>query len=344
MAPRAIITSRGGEVAIRRQSEQTAAAERGGFEFRLLRDCSGQPFRRVAPRLPGSCSPRLDAIREFEPDYLFCPPIPEDPLEGVHVDHLDVAQAIRSVAYLINVPQALTPEYPAPPGPHPFVPTPVILNTYDGYMAGGHGHDLAIDITEVADQVADLAWCHESQLREWLPWIDRHNIAVPSDPLGWRVQFRELDGSTEGGAGNRTSGTYEVFWVTAWGVVPTLERLLAEFPGISPEASRLERLGRRLAGWRAAAGRGRRFMGVGSLANYLEHLDSEMRRGLRAPGGLPHRITLEVPFTVRSTPEAGLVFEPVSEPISSESRATPFIDFGWSGIRRMAVDGRPIRG
>jgi len=242
-------------VATRREKEQSAAAELGGFEFRLLRDRSGQAFREGRLHASPELLPALwQAIREFEPDYLFCPPIPEDPLEGVHVDHLDVAQAIRSVAYLINVPQAFTPEYPAPSGPHPFVRTPVILNTYDGYMAGGHGHDLAVDITEVADQVADLAWCHESQLREWLPWIDRHNIAVPADPLAWRGQFRSLMDRRRTALGIERPGNYEVFRVTAWGVVPTLERLLADFPGISPEASRLERLGRRLAGWRAAAG------------------------------------------------------------------------------------------
>lgn len=242
-------------IAARRLQEQSAAAGLGQFEFQLLRDRTGQAFREGRLHASPELLPALwQAIREFEPDYLFCPPIPEDPLEGVHVDHLDVAQAVRSVAYLINVPQAFTPEYPAPGGAHRFVRTPVILNTYDGYMAGGHGHDLAIDISEVADHVADLAWCHESQLREWLPWIDRHNIAVPADPLVWRGQFRKLMDRRRSALGIERPGNYEVFRVTAWGVVPTLERLLADFPGVTPDASRLENLGRRLAAWRAAAG------------------------------------------------------------------------------------------
>src|SRR5690606_18965871 len=100
-------------------------------------------------------------IREFEPDYLFCPPVPSDVLAGVHVDHLDVAQAVRSVAYLINVPHAFTPEYPADETRSVPVRTPVILNTYDGYLAQRSRYDLAVEITSVADRVAEYAWCHE---------------------------------------------------------------------------------------------------------------------------------------------------------------------------------------
>lgn len=242
-------------VAGRRFQEQVAAASLGGFEFELLKDREGVPFREGRLHASVGLLPALwKAIRDFEPDYLFCPPIPEDPLEGVHVDHLDVAQSIRSVAYLLNVPQAFTPEYPAGEAPHRFVQTPVILNTYDGYMAGGNGHDLAIDVSEVADLVADLAWCHESQLREWLPWIDRHNLMTPTDKVAWRQQFRGLLERRRRTLGIELSGAYEVFRVTAWGVVPTLERLLADFPAVSPTGSRLERLGQRLARWRSAGG------------------------------------------------------------------------------------------
>ena len=60
------------------------------------------------------------AIRDFEPDYLFCPPLPGDPLAGVHTDHLTVAQAVREVAYLINVPHALRRNIrPTKRVPHP---------------------------------------------------------------------------------------------------------------------------------------------------------------------------------------------------------------------------------
>jgi len=61
-------------------------------------------------------------------------------------------------------------------------------------------------------------------------------------------------------------------------------------------------------------------MAPASLAQYLEHLNREVRRGFAAPGGFPHRLTLEVPFTARSNPEAGLSFEPVEGGNPGEAR------------------------
>lgn len=244
------------QTAERRRREQEAAARLGAFEFRQLVDRSGSPFREARLHAAVDFLPALwKEIRAFEPDYLFCPPLIENPLAGVHVDHWDVAHAVRSVAYLINVPHAFTPEYPADETKSTFVRTPVILNTYDGYMAGGHGHDLAVDISGVADRVADLAWCHESQLKEWLPWIDRHNLSISATANGWREQYRAILARRKVALGIRAEGLFEVFQVTAWGMVPTLEQLQRDFHGLlSSEASQLDRLAERLRAWHAAAG------------------------------------------------------------------------------------------
>ncbi len=239
----------------RRFEEQTAAARLAGVEFRLLRDREARPFREARLHVSPDLLPALwREIRAFEPDYLFCPPLPDDPLLGVHVDHLDVAQAIRSVAYMINVPHAFTPEFGGEEGSAVPVRTPVVLHTYDGYMAGGHGHDLAVDIDKVADLAADLAWCHASQLQEWLPWVNRHNLEAPPSREAWRPQFREILRRRQRALRITAPGLFEVFRVSAWGEVPTLEHLQRDFPRLSAEASHLERLGARLAAWRAAAG------------------------------------------------------------------------------------------
>lgn len=240
----------------RRLAEQEHAGRLGGFEVRLLRDRQARPFREARLHASAEFLPALwREIREFEPDYLFCPPLPESPLVGVHVDHLDVAHAVRSVAYMINVPHAFSPEFPEPTGSSPVsVRTPVILTTYDGYMAGGHGHDVAVDISSVVDLAADLAWCHESQLREWLPWVDRHNLSIASSGEQWRSQYRAVLDRRRAALGVSTTGAFEFFNVTAWGVVPTLAQLLRDIPGVGADASRLERLGQRLAAWHAAAG------------------------------------------------------------------------------------------
>lgn len=242
--------------AARRWVEQENAASLGGFEVRLLKDRHGYAFREARLHLAAEFLPSLwREIREFEPDYLFCPPVPESSLVGVHVDHLDVAQAVRSVAYMINVPHAFSPEYPrAESMPARSIRTPVILNTYDGYMAGGHGHDVAVNITMAADRAADLAWCHESQLQEWLPWVDRHNLAIAQDRESWRQQYRSVLERRKRALGIEGQGVFEVFNVTAWGVVPTLDQILRDFPTIDAEASRLERLSRRLDLWRSASG------------------------------------------------------------------------------------------
>lgn len=243
------------DTALRRWREQEASASLGGFEVRLLRDSQGVPFREGRLHAsPGFLPALWREIRAFEPDYLFCPPVPEDPLAGMHVDHRDVADAIRSVAYLINVPHAFTPEYPADETHATPVKTPVILNTFDGYLVEGHQWDLAVDISPVTDLVADLAWCHESQLREWLPWVDRHHLSAPSDSKAWRQQFRDLLVRRKRLLGLPGAGLYEVFRVTAWGVVPEGEQLLEDLPGLALESSRWESLASRLRVWRGSVG------------------------------------------------------------------------------------------
>lgn len=242
--------------AARRWSEQQESARLGGYLARRLLGPNGQPFREARLHASVDFLPELwREIRSFEPDYLICPPLPSDPRAGVHVDHLDVAHGVRSVAYLINVPHAFTPEYPdLPVGAAVPVRTPVILTTYDGYFSGGHAHDLAVDVEAVADHMAELAWCHASQLREWLPWVDRHAIVDCPDLEGWRRQYREILTRRRRVLGIAGEGGLEFFQVTAWGRFPVLEELLRDIPGVDREASRLADLDQRLKGWRAAGG------------------------------------------------------------------------------------------
>ena len=76
------------------------------------------------------------------------------------------------MAYMINVPHAFTPEYPADETCSQPCKVPVILNVHDGYMAGANGFDLAVDVEAVFDHLVDLTWCHQSQFCEWLPWVN----------------------------------------------------------------------------------------------------------------------------------------------------------------------------
>src|SRR5262249_18635723 len=90
-----------------RLQEQEASARLGQYEFELLRLPNGQPPREACLQVtPDFLAALWKTIRDFEPDYLFCPPLPADPRAGVHNDHVTVADPVRRVAYMITAPHA----------------------------------------------------------------------------------------------------------------------------------------------------------------------------------------------------------------------------------------------
>ena len=239
------------ETARLRLAEQQASARLGGYEFELLRLPSGQAPREAALQVSTEFLAALwKSIRDFEPDYLFCPPLPADPLAGVHIDHLVVADAVRRVAYMINVPHAFTPEYPADETQSRPCKVPVIIAVYDGYMFGSNPYDLAIDVEEAFPLIEEMTWCHQSQIREWLPWVGRHNMAAPTSLDEWRVTLRRRFDRKNRELGIQSRHAFEVFTVTAWGEVPALDQLLRDFPNLNAEASHLDAARRKLDAWR----------------------------------------------------------------------------------------------
>jgi LmbE family N-acetylglucosaminyl deacetylase len=234
-----------------RLREQRASARLGRYDFRMLELPGGGVPREACLLVTRDLLAALwKAIRDFEPDYLFCPPLPADPLAGVHVDHLAIAQAVRQVAYMINVPHAFTPEYPADETKSQPCKVPVILTVYDGYMAGANAFDLGVDVEPVFDDVAAMAHCHQSQIKEWLPWVGRHRMTPPDSIEAWRAMLRTRFERRNRELGLRVRPLAEVFSVTAWGEVPTLDQLEADFPPLLPSRARWTRLGRRLRRWR----------------------------------------------------------------------------------------------
>src|SRR6185503_9783726 len=226
-----------------RLAEQAASAGLGGYEFELLRLPDGKPAREACLQVtPELLAALWKAIRDFEPDYLFCPPLPTDPLAGVHNDHLTIADAVRRVAYMINVPHAFTPEYPADETLSRPCRVPVILHVYDGYMSGANAFDLAVDVEEFFPLIRDMTWCHQSQVTEWLPWVGRHDMDVPKTVADWETILRARFARHNLELGLNTTRAVEVFRVTAWGVVPELAQLLQDFPSVWKEGSNLAQL------------------------------------------------------------------------------------------------------
>jgi LmbE family N-acetylglucosaminyl deacetylase len=239
------------ETARMRREEQAASAKLGGFVFELLRLPSGKAPREAALQVSTEFLAALwKAIRDFEPDYLLCPPLPTDTLAGLHIDHLVVAEAVRRIAYMINVPHAFTPEYPADETRSQPCKVPVIVNVYDGYMFGANAFDLAIDVEDAMPLLEEMTWCHQSQVREWLPWVGRHDMDPPASIDDWRVTLRRRFDRKNRELGIDSRHAFEVFTVTAWGEVPTADQLVADFPGVHPGLSNLDALRRKLGVWR----------------------------------------------------------------------------------------------
>jgi LmbE family N-acetylglucosaminyl deacetylase len=231
-----------------RLAEQEESARLGGYEFVPLRLRDGSIPREAC--LQGSVefhAALWKAIRDFGPDYLFCPPLANDPLVGIHNDHQTVAEAVRRVAYMINVPHAFTPEYPEDETMSEPCKVPVILNVHDSYMSGENACDLVVDVEAAFEVIARLSWCHQSQIREWLPWVGRHRLAAPASLEEWMGSLRERFERKSRELGLSGGRAVEVFRVTAWGSVPTLEDLRRDFP----EGTELGmELGARLMRWR----------------------------------------------------------------------------------------------
>jgi LmbE family N-acetylglucosaminyl deacetylase len=233
-----------------RLEEQAASARIGHYSADLLRLPNGEPPREACLQVtPDLLAALWKTIRDVEPDYLFCPPLAADPLAGIHNDHETIAEAVRRVAYMINVPHAFTPEYPADETQSTPCKVPVILTVYDGYMFGANAHDIAIDVEEAFDTIAEMTWCHQSQIAEWLPWVGRHDMAPPASLEAWTTMLRQRFLRRNRELGIDSDRVVEVFRVTAWGAVPSLDDLTRDLPPILTSASNLTTLQARLAQW-----------------------------------------------------------------------------------------------
>lgn len=234
-----------------RLEEQAASARIGQYSVDVLRLPNGEPPREACLQVtPDLLAALWKTIRDVEPDYLFCPPLAADPLAGIHNDHETIAEAVRRVAYMINVPHAFTPEYPADETQSTPCKVPVILTVYDGYMFGANAHDIAIDVEEAFDAIAEMTWCHQSQIAEWLPWVGRHDMAPPASLEAWQTMLRQRFLRRNRELGIDSDRVVEVFRVTAWGAVPSLDDLTCDLPPLLTSASNLTTLQRRLEQWR----------------------------------------------------------------------------------------------
>ena len=152
-----------------------------------------------------------NAVRSFEPDYIFCPPVISDPMAGIHIDHYNTAWAVRMIAYQLSVPHA----YPTFDGRVKMrVAYPVIINVYDSYAGGGE-FDFYADISSVYKTKEKMALCHKSQVFEWLPWNSNEDYPVTKE--NYREKFMKRHEILNEHHGFKDNIPREFFRITKWG-------------------------------------------------------------------------------------------------------------------------------
>lgn len=157
----------GGPLAVRRAKEARLSAERGGVQDLVLGYHDGEltPSLELRKEL-------VRIIRRYNADIVLSHR-PND----YHPDHRYASILVQDAAFMVTVPNFCsdTPRLERNPvfmymsdtftKPVPFIP------------------DIAVDVTPVMDVKLDMLDAMESQVYEWLPWLDGQLDNVPADPV-----------------------------------------------------------------------------------------------------------------------------------------------------------------
>jgi LmbE family N-acetylglucosaminyl deacetylase len=213
------------ETFIRRQEEARRAAELVDAEYECLRQLDGShvPGQVIVDRnLLGGL---WNAIRAFEADVIFCPPVASDPLAGVHIDHDQTAIAVRYVTYQLSVPHAY-PDLHAKDAVR--YDPPLVINVDDPYINTA-GADIRQNISDVYDLKVRMTLCHESQVLEWLPYNGGWGPqGATKDEWTERLRQRHLSANLRYGCNDNVMS--EFFLITRWGRAPREGELDRLFP------------------------------------------------------------------------------------------------------------------
>lgn len=156
----------GGVLARRRIAEAHVAAERAGAASLVLDYHDGEFEPTLAAR---KCIVRI--IREFEADIVLTHR-PND----YHPDHRYTSVAVQDSAFMVTVPN-FCPEAP------PLSKNPVFVYLMDEFTTPNPFRaDIAVDVSDVMEVKWSMLDAMESQMYEWLPWLDGALESVPADP------------------------------------------------------------------------------------------------------------------------------------------------------------------
>ncbi len=212
------------ETSKRREKEAITSASIIGAEYECLKGLD-QAYLPGQMTLDSNALGGLwNAVRDFEPDYIFCPPLPSDPLRGVHIDHYNTACAVRLTAYQYKVPNA----YPSITTPvKRKLICPIVINLDDTYISEDNYH-VSVDIDSAYDKKEKMLLCHKSQMLEWLPWTEgkKNNISEKE----FLDNLRSAHSLTNQVHGKPDNIPREYFCVTQWGKIASMNDIEKIFP------------------------------------------------------------------------------------------------------------------
>lgn len=169
------VHSRAELAAIRRAEAEEAARRLGIAESQVLGNHDGELLATLEAR-----HQVVRQIRLWQADLVLTPR-PWD----YHPDHRYTSQIVQDAAYLVVVPH-VCPETPA------LQCNPVFLYLEDSFqLPVPFAPDIAVDIEPAWERKIAALDAHQSQVYEWLPWVDRRAGQVPCDGRARRAWLSE---------------------------------------------------------------------------------------------------------------------------------------------------------
>jgi LmbE family N-acetylglucosaminyl deacetylase len=155
----------GGALAQRRRKESQNVAKFLGLNYMVLDNHDGELQATVENR-----KKVIQVIREVKPNLI----ITHRP-NDYHADHRNTSLLVQDAAYLVCVPNIV-----------PFVPrlefNPVIVYHQDHFTKPApFTPEIFVDITDVIDRKLEALSFHESQIFEWIPFIEGYLQDVPKE-------------------------------------------------------------------------------------------------------------------------------------------------------------------